>query len=139
MKPPGREGYTRRSVTSLVRPLAVSLLLVIGGLSPVALACEWMCAPAAHDAGQHTTHHSHMAGPDGTGSSAPVRVGSTDGTCQHQGIATAIGTSTFRLWAPVTAQGAAGTFVASLRVAIGPVTDALHGPPGSPPLLSLRI
>lgn len=55
--------YTGRSVTSLLRPIAVSVLLLLGAAPAAAFACQRACLRTADDAQGQAHHHHHGQDP----------------------------------------------------------------------------
>lgn len=87
----GRNGdgrmYTGRKVTRVIQPVAFFVLLVLGGLPGVTLACQWACSGVAGSAQEQATHHHHSTeAPD---SSAPaleaMSVVASEQPCEHAG------------------------------------------------------
>ena len=78
--------YTDRKVTRVLRPVAVSVVLILGTLPGAFAVCQWACARAG-GTGEHAAHHQHhsVVPPPATPSEGPSLTAS-DITCAHLGV-----------------------------------------------------
>jgi hypothetical protein len=132
--------YTDLQVPRYLRSTALSVILLMGAMPTVTLACEWVCAPAAGQAHQHGEHH-HGAGPtEAPDTSAGPSLGTANAPCDHAGDAmAAVTVASVKVFAPGIAPTADHVAVPTSMILMT-VASAAASPPGlrARPL-SLRI
>ena len=138
--------YTQSTVRTLLRPVALCALLLVGAAPAATLACELACAApgghAGHHGSQQASHHDHSSASvhESSATADGASIVSLAADCDHDmAVAPALTSSAIKVFAHVAITATLVT-PADRRSDLIPVRDVAGGPPGtrSRPL-SLRI
>ena len=124
--------YTDRKVNRFLQPVAVCVVLVLGALPGVTLACQWACAGALGPASEHAAHHQHHSTEAADTSSDQPSVVGTEHSCDHVGTSvTAVTTVTVKVVSPVAVNTPQLHYEVPPLRAVVTANRGAHSPPGA--------
>lgn len=124
--------YTGRTVTRLIQPVAICVVLVLGALPGVTLACQWACSGVGKSAHHHATHHDDStAAPDTIASEATSVVGTVRLCAHSMPSVVAVMAASLKVLAPLATDVSGREFVAPSQVIVVAADRGTSSPPGA--------
>ena len=139
-----RRGYTGGKVRALLRPLALTVVMLFAAIPAARLACQWVCAtPVASPAAAESVAAHHHAGhemPAVPASGTPA-VRSSHPTCEHTvTVEPAVARASVKVVVALSTRVTHVVVAPMLDLRARFVSYAIHSPPGGPAApLALRI